>query len=497
VQAFDPDAGQWEISRWVLQGRTDAFGNKYSQLVETSFGPVLYTGGPIRGDDGSVVGAVLIGLPIDEFLARLTKDNLAHVTIYEADGGPLHTTLPVALDDPALQVTNPAYLARVRTGSVFLRTIQAGGTEYLELVGGLVIRDQISHGLGVAVPTSYIHESSARTRLMLSLLFSGVVVAVLFIGLLLAGRITAPIRILVEACRRVAEGDFAQQVHVGAQDETGILADTFNDMVGGLRERDLIRDTFGRYMSPEVAEQVLHSEIKLGGETREVTLLMSDIRDFTGRSETMTPEQLITFLNRYFQIMVGCVIDHRGIVDKFMGDAILAVFGAPIVHEGHATEAALAALDMRAQLKMLNQDLIGEGYPPLRIGVGINTGEVVTGNLGSEARMEYTVIGDAVNATQRIEDLTKEFKTDILVADTTLAKLADEFEMGEPHYVTLRGRHAETAVYPLIGLRPSPQLEAGSQLNGNGHLAVAERIDEPASILQTSSELAGASPPEL
>ena len=455
AKAFDPNAGSWPISQWVLEGRTDDFGTKFSELVDTSFGRVLYSAGPVHGADGSVVGVVLVGLPLDDLLARLTKDTLANVSLYDQNGGLLASTLPVTKPE-SMAIITPDYFKGVTQGSVVQRTVSAGGSDYLELIGGLVVRDQVAAGMGVALPTGYIHQSSARTRLLLSVFFSVVVVAVLCIGVTLAKRITRPINVLVEACRRVAQGEFEQPVQVRSQDETGILANTFNDMVGGLRERDFIRETFGRYMSKQVADEVLAGGVKLGGERKEVTLLMSDIRSFTTLSETMTPEALVDFLNRYFGVMVSCVLEHDGVVDKYMGDAILAVFGAPIRSGNHAEQAALAALDMRRHLTLFNAELVAIGHEPIRIGIGINTGPVVAGNIGSEARMEYTVIGDAVNATQRIEDLTKEFKTDILISDTSLAGLEQVFETGEPHHVTLRGRTHETAIYPLVGPRAAP-----------------------------------------
>jgi hypothetical protein len=135
-----------------------------------------------------------------------------------------------------------------------------------------------------------------------------------------------------------------------------------------------------------------------------------------------------------------------------MGDAILVVYGAPVRDPEHPMKAVLTALDMRQKLVKFNEELIAEGHVPIRIGIGVNTGEAVTGNIGSEVRMEYTVIGDTVNATQRTEDLTKEFKTDILVSDSTVARMDGRFILGEPHHITLRGRSQESLIYPVIGL---------------------------------------------
>lgn len=246
---------------------------------------------------------------------------------------------------------------------------------------------------------------------------------------------------------------------------------TFNEMVSGLRERERVRETFGKYMTREVTDYLLTHEVKLGGELREVTVMMSDIRSFTSLSERMAPEEVVAMLNGYFAGQVGAVLHYRGRVDKFMGDAILAVFGAPIPLEDHALRAVLACIQMRAALAEFNKQWTADGRRPIRIGIGVNTGQVVVGNIGSTERMEYTIIGDTVNTTQRVEDLTKEFATDILITETTYAACRDLIEVGEPHMVTVRGRTTEMAIYPVVGLKPgvvlSPEL-AVPGLNGLG-----------------------------
>jgi adenylate cyclase len=206
-------------------------------------------------------------------------------------------------------------------------------------------------------------------------------------------------------------------------------------------------------MTQQVSDAILKGDVQLGGETRELTMFMSDIRSFTTLSETMKPADLVAFLNRYFTAMIDCVMAHDGVVDKFMGDAILVVYGAPVRDPKHPVKAVLTALDMRERMVTFNEELGLEGHPPIRIGIGINTGEAITGNIGSSVRMEYTVIGDAVNATQRTEDLTKDFKTDILISDRTAAELDGRFILGEPHHITLRGRTQESLIYPVLGMR--------------------------------------------
>jgi class 3 adenylate cyclase len=454
TSALDPDIANWDVTQKSLSGEGDSYGNKWTELVTTSFGAMVYTGGPVTDTNNQVVGAILVGIPFDDLIKQLTKDVVANVTVYTTDGKVFGTSLAVqgtdqdlALDQTTLEKVFGADPQTVQ------RPINVNGQGYMELVGGLVVRDKVAGGLGVAIPTNQIDKSGEQTRTQLTIMFTIVTLAILAIGLFQARRISSPINTLVQACRAVAHGDLEHQVNVKAKDETGVLAHNFNQMIEGLKERDKIRDTFGRYMTQQVSDAILKGDVKLGGETRELTMLMSDIRGFTTLSETMTPEDLVAFLNRYFTEMIECVMAHDGVVDKFMGDAILVVYGAPVTDPEHPIKAVLTALDMRQKLVRFNEELISEGHVPIRIGIGVNTGEAVTGNIGSEVRMEYTVIGDTVNATQRTEDLTKEFKTDILVSDSTMARLDGRFILGEPHHITLRGRSAESLIYPVIGLR--------------------------------------------
>jgi adenylate cyclase len=220
-----------------------------------------------------------------------------------------------------------------------------------------------------------------------------------------------------------------------------------------LRERDRAREAFGLYMSPELYQAIQRGELKLGGEERVITTLISDIRGFTTLSERMEPEVLVSLLNAYFETQVDAIRRHGGVVDKFMGDAILARFGAPIWYPDHARRAVLAMLDMRTALAEFNQQLQQHGYAPLRVGMGANTGSVVVGNIGSTSRMEYTIIGDSVNTTQRIEDLTKELRWDLLISESTYEQARDVVEVRAPHRITLRGRQQETLVYPVVGAK--------------------------------------------
>ncbi len=257
-------------------------------------------------------------------------------------------------------------------------------------------------------------------------------------------------RKLLGGLEKVERGELESKVHIYSTDEFATIGNGFNKMIDGLVERDLVKDTFGKYVAPQVMETVLQRGVNLGGEKREVTVLISDIRNFTSRSERMDPTDVVHFLNSYLSAMVDIVYKYDGTLDKFIGDAILAVFGAPIAHDDDAERALLAALEMREALHHLNKTLQENGQQAIRIGIGINTGEVVAGNIGSSKRLEYTVIGDTVNLTSRIEELTKTFHTDILVSSSTYDRVRMKFSFGRRWKETVRGKTQEIEIYEVV-----------------------------------------------
>jgi adenylate cyclase len=184
-----------------------------------------------------------------------------------------------------------------------------------------------------------------------------------------------------------------------------------------------------------------------------VTILFSDIRSFTTMSEAMEAHALVALLNEYFTEMVAIVIQEDGVVDKYIGDAIMAVFGAPVPKADDAVRAVRAAVRMRKALLHLNERLVARGVEPLRTGIGIHSGEVVAGNIGSERRMEYTVIGDAVNLASRLESATKDEGADILVSEDTYALVRDSVEARPVRELTVKGRAQPVMTYEVLGLR--------------------------------------------
>jgi class 3 adenylate cyclase len=275
----------------------------------------------------------------------------------------------------------------------------------------------------------------------------------LLLGLLLARRLTRPISALTGAVARVAGGDLSQSLPVRSRDEVGVLTVAFNEMVEGLRQRDFIRNAFGRYVSPEVARTLLESPdgLRLGGHKREITVLMSDLRGYTRFAEHGDPAGVMQVLNDYLGHMAEIVIAHGGTINEFIGDAIFAVFGAPVEHPDHAERAAATALAMQRANAELNRASAGRGRPSFEMGIGLHSGEAVVGNIGSEQRTKYAVVGAAVNLAARVEGCT--VGGQILMTAATCERLADLAEVAPPISVELKGLAAPVALYELRGLR--------------------------------------------
>ncbi|MEO7888945.1 MAG: adenylate/guanylate cyclase domain-containing protein [Vicinamibacterales bacterium] len=225
------------------------------------------------------------------------------------------------------------------------------------------------------------------------------------------------------------------------------------------REKRHIKGLFGRYVSKDVIEQLLADPARanLGGERREMTVLFSDIRGFTAASEHGAPESVVAQLNEYFGEMVDVLFRYRGTLDKFVGDMVMGLFGAPLDDPEHADHAVAAALDMNVALERLNLKWAAEGRSRLDIGIGINSGEMIAGNIGSQAIMSYTVIGDAVNLGARLESLNKDYGTRILISDATRSRLTTDVSTRPIGQVTVKGRAQPVMVYEVTGRGDAPE----------------------------------------
>jgi adenylate cyclase len=271
----------------------------------------------------------------------------------------------------------------------------------------------------------------------------------LLVGWRVAVSISHPVGTLAQFVRKVQSGDFTGRVPEG-RDEVGRLGSALNLMTLGLAERDRVKELFGRYVTAQVSEKIVKGEVNLGGESRRVTMLISDIRGFTAMSENIKPADVVAFLNNYFSEMVEAVFEQGGILDKFMGDGMLAVFGSMGEMPDHPRRAVLAGLHMKALLSKINGERGIEGKPPIAIGIGIHTDDVIVGNIGSKRRLEYTVIGDGVNTCSRVQTLNKEFGTTLLITQTTYDAVKGEFECRPMPAHELRGKSHPLLMYEVV-----------------------------------------------
>ncbi len=251
---------------------------------------------------------------------------------------------------------------------------------------------------------------------------------------------------------KIAAGDFNAGMKVETNDEIGDLATAFNNMRSGLKEREFYKKQFERYVSPQVAALILASPEKVfwEGEKKRVTVLFASIRGIDELSQKTSPEELIGFLNGYLSLTSSLILNNKGMIDKFIGDKIMALFGAPISFGSDEEMAVTTSVLMKEQLHVYLSSFNEKYGTKLKVSIGINTGEVVIGNVGSEKRLEYTAIGDTVNTAARIEELNKKYDTSILVSEAVIEKLKDFFRTRSVDAVKIRGKTTETRIFEIL-----------------------------------------------
>jgi len=263
---------------------------------------------------------------------------------------------------------------------------------------------------------------------------------------------TRPVMRLVEGTKAIAAGNFQISLRASSRDEIGDLVAAFNQMAKSLREKEMIKQAFTRYVAREVVEEILKDpeQILLTGERREVSVLFSDMRGFTPLSERLSPEEVVALLNEFYTLMIDTIFQHEGTLDKFLGDAVMAVFGAPISHPDHSIRAIRTAVAMQAGIEELSKKRVQEGKDPIAIGIGVSAGEAVAGTVGTENRMEYTVIGDRVNLAARLETVAK--LGQILISQWTYEKVDKLVKARSLGYFKVKGKEEEVEVYEVLGL---------------------------------------------
>ena len=323
---------------------------------------------------------------------------------------------------------------------------------------GLAARAPIRDRAGIVVGRLVVSFTSERLSvkqrpLLIGGLLSTLVGVILSVitAFALAARITRPLDELARTVTEIGKGNLEARPAIHSRDEFGIVARALENMTRGLRERETVKAAFARYVSQQVLDSVVDSGALplLYGARRRITVLFCDIRGFSTISERMPPEEVVELLNEYFECMVDIVFRHSGTLDKFLGDGLMVMFGAPNEDPNQEEHAIAAAVDMQRQLNVLSDKWQLEGRAPIRVGIGIHSGTAVVGNIGSTRRMEYTAVGDTVNVAARLESANKELGTDILVSEGTYSATGGAFTARHVGPIHVRGRDGLVQVYAV------------------------------------------------
>ncbi len=472
--------------------------------------------GLVSDDMGGLVvvlarAEVLRGRPRAVFIQVLPAERLladaalgrARVSLVADDGEADGAVPPAAIE--AARARMAVVSARVDGSTWLAQSAPLHGPDRERRIGTVVVAQDLDAALA---------EMTRPALLPLALVALALLGLAVLGASMLARRMTRPIEALDVAARLVAGGDLGAAVPAPAgapRDEIDGLGRSFNTMLEGLRERERVKTTFKKYLAPDVVDYLLaHPEAQeLGGTRRELTVMFSDLVHFTSLAEARAPEEVVTILNRYFTRVSERIAARGGTVDKYIGDAVMAFFGAPVPRQDHAARACLAALDHLAVVDEL-------GGEPIAVRIGINTGEMIVGNIGGGAAQDYTVIGDAVNLAQRVEGANREYGTRLLVTDAARLAAGSAIDARELDRVILPGRARAVVLHEVLGpagfLDGSPPHRESAQhyaegleaLRARGFLAavtafdaaLAARPDDgPARVLRARAERFATTPP--
>jgi adenylate cyclase len=400
-------------------------------------------------------------------------------------------------DLPEGQAGSESLISLASTGASGWQTLSLAGIERVAYVNRFTPFDWT---VFVTEASDTFYRSTERIVLQTGIILGASLLVALLLLLIFAGRLTRPLRQIADAMQDIiTTGDMSERVETLYRDETGRLGHTFNLMTADLEKayglvkgyalhaavakenEEKIRRIFQKYVPKAVIDQFYSSpEQMLVGEMRPVAVLFSDIRSFTTIVETFNPSELVEMLNGYFGTMAKPIYDRHGIVDKHIGDAIMAVFGAPEKQENDALAAVLAALDMLDALIAFNDVQRFRNRPPLRIGIGIHYGPVIVGNIGSEYKMDYTVMGDRVNLASRLESLSKKYREPLIVSDSIQRRVRDKFPYRLLDKASVKGRRESTGIYTLRRTLPPAEAEAWKVHNESTALYYDRKFREAA-----------------
>ncbi len=358
------------------------------------------------------------------------------------------------------ELTNPFDVAEYQFDKVF--TKDAWG-EFLS--ANAPIKDSGGKpvaALGMDVESSFVMERMVRVWNIAGTAFAGALIVAVGVSFLISNRVSKPLSEIRRTVEAIGRGELSARAHVHTKDDFGRVGEAINAMGEGLQERAVLRTAIERYVPYNVADSIVHSPDApmLRGERRKVTVLFADLRGFTKLAETRRPEEVVGFLNRCSEVMSTVIEQNHGTLDKFVGDGMMATFGAPEddpFQEEHAVQAALA---LQSELSRLAVEPGDEHWARVQVGVGINSGNAVVGSMGSSKHMEYTAIGDTVNCAAYIEEATKEFGADIVISEYTYNAVRGLFKTRKLGPLVVKGRADEVMIYAVDHLEKDPASEA-------------------------------------
>jgi len=409
-------------------------------------------------DRPDMVAAAQAG--VESFARSIVRSATEAIVAIRADGSVAMRTAAV---EPTPEET-AALAGLFAAGARGFQVIRLGGVE--RAASGFPFGPFGWYLIATEERGAFYGDVDAITRGTLAILAASLVVAAALV-LLFVQYMTRPLSAMVVAMRRIIDsGDMSERVPVEFADEIGTLSHTFNIMLDELRKaydqikkyafeavlaqkkEEKIRHIFQKFVPQELIDRFFQNpEAMLVGENRELAILFSDIRSFTTISEAMRPDDLVNSLNRYFSAMVDILMARNGVIDKYIGDAIMAFFGAPVRHDDDAVSSVLAAFEMTDALTVFNRDQVAKGKPEFKIGIGINYGVVTVGNIGCDKKMDYTVIGDSVNLASRLEGLTKLYRQPLLFSEFLHERVRGEFPCRWLDTVAVKGKTKGVRIY--------------------------------------------------
>ncbi len=406
---------------------------------------------PIVKTDGAFTHFVMGLVHTSYFGKFLDPYKKSEVFITDSRGLPLSASHPEFLEE-GFKDAEPTIEASIEKSNIDIMTKRykdSKNNEYIlsmsKAAFGVFIFSNLSARI-INQPAIFITQQGRFTL--------GLVISVAFFFIFLfSSSITSPIELLESLFKEVSTGNFEVSASdkIKSRDEVGALAKSFDEMTSGLREREKMRNLFDKLHGSSITDELLNSSMSPSGTSKEVVVFFSDIRGFTDYSEKHTAEEVVEMLNSYFEVMVGIINKHNGVVDKFIGDAIVAVWGVPEKGERDCHDAITACMEMRKALVDYNDARIAKGEVPIKTGAGLNFGHAISGTIGSSERMEFTVIGDTVNTAAIIEASTKGFGTDLLISQSIVDEIKDEFIIDTAGHIKAKGKAEPIPLYNVLG----------------------------------------------